>query len=341
MGRSLVRADVETGMGRTISVVIPTHNRARLLVRAVESALAQTHAPDEIIVVDDGSMDDTAAMMGALIEAKVQNSPRIYYFVQQRKGPSAARNRGIAEARGDWIAFLDSDDLWYPEKLKRQFDAIEGFQGKFGACYTDVRFTNNPSIKETAFSSLKRNYTEQVGVFSNPRRHIVCSGHTIFVQSLVVRTALVKAVGGFDESLFLGEDQDFTFRLAVVSEFCYVNRQLVEVDRAPRREIGMIELFDDAAIRLQQRQLRNQKWLELCEQHEPEIKQSLTKFLSAIHSEWATLFLAKGEYSEAAKSMDKAVRYRCRVREICKWLLVRFTPNLVRRVIAQKKASAT
>jgi len=101
--------------------------------------------------------------MGAFINAKPRHSPEIRYFGQQQKGPSAARNRGIAEARGEWIAFLDTDDLWHPEKLERQFNAIDGFQGPWGVCYTDVRSINNPSIKMTAFGSLKRYYTAPIG----------------------------------------------------------------------------------------------------------------------------------------------------------------------------------
>jgi glycosyltransferase involved in cell wall biosynthesis len=327
-------------MGPKISVVIPTYNRAHLLARAVESALAQTCSPDEIIVVDDGSTDDTAAVMGAFIDAKPRHSPEIRYFIQQRKGPSAARNRGIAEARGEWIAFLDSDDLWHPEKLERQFNAIDGFQGRFGACYTEVRFINNPSLKITAFSPLGRHYTDPVGVLSNPRRFIAGSGPTIFVQSLLARTALVKAAGGFDENLFLGEDQDFTFRLALLTGFCYVNVQLVDVDRNPRREIGMIELWKKDAVRLESRQVRYEKWLRLSEGQDPELKKILAKSLSAIHSEWANLFLAKGEYGMACRSIDKAVRYHRKIRTLCKWLLIHLTPKLVRRMVVWRAKAA-
>lgn len=336
-GRSNLESDF---MGPKISVVIPTHNRGHLLVRAVESALAQTRSPDEIIVVDDGSTDDTPAVMGAFIAAKPRHSPEIRYFLQQRKGPSAARNRGIAEAQGEWIAFLDSDDLWHPEKLERQFNTIDSFQGRLGACYTDVRFVNNPSLMMTAFSPLSRHYPDPVGVFSNPRRFIAGSEHTIFVQSLLVRTALVKAAGGFDENLFLGEDQDFTFRLAPLTGFCYVNMQLVDVDRNPRRETGMIELFKKAAVRLEQRQLRNEKWLRLCEGEDPELRKILAKSLSAIHSEWANLSLAKGEYEMACSSIDKAIRYRWKIPTLCKWLLIHFTPKLVRRMVIWRAKAA-
>jgi glycosyltransferase involved in cell wall biosynthesis len=318
-------------MGTKLSVVIPSYNRAHLVVRAVETVLAQTCSPDEIIVVDDGSTDDTADAMSAFINAKARHSPEIRYFVQQQKGPSAARNKGIGEARGDWIAFLDSDDLWHPEKLERQFKAIDCFQGLCGACYTDVRFTNNPFIELTAFSPLKSHYTDPVGVLSNPWRFIVGSGHTIFVQSLLARTEIIKAVGGFDENLFLGEDQDFTFRLSLLTGFCYVNMQLVEVDRSPCRETGMIELFENAAIRLEQRQLRNEKWLALSE--DQEIKKILAKSLCTIHSEWANLSLAKGEYERAFRSIDEAVRYHWNFRTYCKRLLIRFAPHVVQQMV--------
>jgi glycosyltransferase involved in cell wall biosynthesis/peptidoglycan/xylan/chitin deacetylase (PgdA/CDA1 family) len=323
-------------MGRKVSVVIPTYDRAHLLVRAVESALAQTCPPDEIIVVDDGSTDDTAAVMAALINAKPPHSPEIRYFVQGRKGPSAARNRGIAEAQGEWIAFLDSDDLWHPEKLERQFNAIDGFQGRWGVCYTDVRFVNDPSIKLTSFGSLKKYSPDPVGVLSNPPRFIAGPDRPIHVPSLLARTALVKAAGEFDENFHLGEDHDFVFRLGLLTGFCYVNMPLVDADRNPHREIGMIELWKYDDVRLEQRRLRYEKWLRLSEGQDPELKKTIAKTLTAIHSEWANLFLAKGEYGMACRSIDKAVRYRWRLPTLCKWFLIHRTPKLARRIVVRQ-----
>jgi len=328
-------------MGPRISVVIPTYNRAPLLRRAVESALAQTCSPDEIIVVDDGSTDDTSAVMGAFINAKPRYSPEISYFVQQQKGPSAARNKGIAEAHGEWIAFLDSDDLWHPEKLERQFKAIEGFDGKWGVCYTDVRFVNNPSLTMTSFGSLKRYYPAPVGVVANPPRFIAGPDRPIYVQSLLARNALVKAAGGFDKNILLGEDHDFVFRLGLLTGFCYVNMPLVDVDRNPLREVGMIELWKQDAFRLEQRQLRYEKWLSLSDGQDPELRKTLAKTLTAIHSEWANLFLAKGEYGMACRSIDKAVRYRRKIPTLCKWFLIHRTPNLVRRMIDWRAKAVT
>src|SRR5438034_9298591 len=97
----------------TVSVIIPTYNYARYLAAAIESALAQTYAPLEIIVVDDGSTDDTLRILGAY-------GNRLRVLRQANQGAGAARNAGIAAARGEYVAFLDSDDLWHPRKLELQ-----------------------------------------------------------------------------------------------------------------------------------------------------------------------------------------------------------------------------
>jgi len=224
--------------------------------------------------------------------------------------------------------------------LERQFNAIDGFQGQLGACYTDVRFINNPSIKMTAFGSLRRYYTGPVGVVSNPPRFIAGPDRPIHVPSLLARTALVKAAGGFDENFFLGEDHDFVFRLGLLTAFCYVNMPLVDVDRNPRREIGMIELWKKDAVRLESRQVRYEKWLRLSEGQDPELKKTLAKTLTAIHSEWANLFLAKGEYGMACRSIDQAVRYGRKIPTLCKWFLIHLTPKLVRRMIVWRAKAA-
>ncbi|MCG3148419.1 MAG: hypothetical protein PCFJNLEI_01862 [Verrucomicrobiae bacterium] len=102
----------------TVSVVIPAYNCARFLAQAVESVLAQTCPPTEVIVVDDGSTDDTA-------EVAASFGTRIHLIRQPNRGPAVARNTGIEAAQGEWIAFLDSDDVWFPDKLERQVAALQ------------------------------------------------------------------------------------------------------------------------------------------------------------------------------------------------------------------------
>lgn len=111
-----------------ISVIIPTYNRSQSLHRALQSVYRQTLMPGEIIVVDDGSNDGTEQMLR-------NEFPEVRYIYQQNRGVSAARNRGIAAASGDWLAFLDSDDQWLPEKLQKQQQALARSQGDAGLSY--------------------------------------------------------------------------------------------------------------------------------------------------------------------------------------------------------------
>ena len=110
----------------TVSVVIPTYNRAGLLPRAIRSVRDQTRAPDEVVVVDDGSTDSTCG----IIE---EEFPGVRLLSQEHRGVSAARNLGIMTTSGAWVAFLDSDDEWLPQKLERQLAALEG--GREARCF--------------------------------------------------------------------------------------------------------------------------------------------------------------------------------------------------------------
>ena len=101
-----------------ISVVIPTYNSGRLVVEAVESALSQTRPPEEVIVVDDGSTDETRQQLSPFLD-------RIQYIYQLNQRVAAARNTGLKHATGDVIAFLDADDVWHPSKLERQLAVLE------------------------------------------------------------------------------------------------------------------------------------------------------------------------------------------------------------------------
>src|SRR5437764_650773 len=105
-------------MSPRISVVIPTYNRAALVTQAVESALAQTRPPHQIVVIDDGSTDSTP-------EAMARFGNKILYIQQKNQRVAAARNNGIRHATGDWVAFLDSDECWHRQKLEVQAGYIE------------------------------------------------------------------------------------------------------------------------------------------------------------------------------------------------------------------------
>jgi glycosyltransferase involved in cell wall biosynthesis len=173
----------------SISVVIPAHNRAGELPRSVGSVLAQTLPPLEVIVVDDGSTDETAR---AVEELGVR-----YVQLPERSGAQAARNRGIAEARGDWIAFQDSDDEWLPDKLERQVAQIEDD-------WTVVHGTAQEPMRGTLENG------------EDAREVLLRRPATLFPALLVSRAALER-IGRLDEELPAYQEWDTSIRLA---EFC-------------------------------------------------------------------------------------------------------------------------
>jgi glycosyltransferase involved in cell wall biosynthesis len=182
--------------GPAVSVVIPTRDRAPLLARALGSVFAQTRPPEEVVVVDDGSRDGTAEMLRARF-------PEVRAIEQQPLGVSAARNRGVAACTGEWIAFLDSDDEWRPEKLARQLAALAA-EPDYRLCHTDEAW-------------LRR------GRPVNPRRVHAKAGGWIFQKCLprcvispsaaLVERSLLAELGGFDESLPACEDYDLWLRV--------------------------------------------------------------------------------------------------------------------------------
>src|SRR5277367_6259308 len=166
-------------MNPKVSVVIPTYNRADKVRKSVESVLAQSFTDLEVIVVDDGSSDETEQTL------KQAFGDRIRYYFQTNQGASVARNRGIEEARGEWIAFLDSDDLWEKEKIEWQLKAMERFGPQCGGCYTDVRFFNHEETR-TMFQLARDSYRHdgEMGVNADVLRLLVRPGGSGMVVCL-------------------------------------------------------------------------------------------------------------------------------------------------------------
>lgn len=195
------------------SVVLAVHNGEPYVSDAVRSVLSQTHADLELIVVDDGSSDATAATVTAFEDRRVR------LIRQQQSGVAAARNRGMREARGEVVAFLDHDDVWFPDKLASQIPAFDrpgiGVVGSFMTYMTD-----HGPVRATA------------GEKADHQRERVAAARLMpFPPSaMVVRAALVRSVGGFDEELarVVGpvDDLDMISRLARVSDVVTVARPL-------------------------------------------------------------------------------------------------------------------
>jgi glycosyltransferase involved in cell wall biosynthesis len=318
-------------MNPRISVVIPTYNRADKVRTAVESALLQTVSGVEVIVVDDGSTDGT----GKLLEEHYGG--RIRYFAQPNQGVSVARNKGISEAQGEWIAFLDSDDFWEKDKLEWQLKALEQFGPQCAACYTDGRFDNNAETR-TIFVTSERFYRHEGTIGMTTRSLEVVSklsqAFCIWPSSLIVRADVVRQTGGFDPNLRCEEDSDFLFRLAIVTNLCYVNLPLFHLDRTSpeARHRGVSSEWDRSDFKLQQIQYRLEKRLRLSEGLSPEIRRAVRQELHLVYKAWANWYLETGQYDKARAAVAEAAKFRLTSNIMLKWLLTWVSPGLALRI---------
>jgi len=196
-------------MNATIAVVIPSFDRVHVLARAVDSVLAQTSPADECIVVDDGSSDGTSAFVR-------RRFPDVTCLRQSHRGVSAARNLGIGAARSHWIAFLDSDDCWMPDKLALQRRALAG-SGRT-ICHSEEIW-----IRRGRRVNPMRKHRKRGGwIYRDCLPRCALSPSTS-----IVRRDLLEAVGGFDESLPACEDYDLWLRLCARQPVELVGRALV------------------------------------------------------------------------------------------------------------------
>ncbi|MED5463013.1 MAG: glycosyltransferase family A protein [Myxococcota bacterium] len=180
-----------------VTVIIPTFNRAHVLERALDSVYAQSAAPAEVIVVDDGSTDATSTLVK-------ERFPGARYCYQSNQGVSAARNRGISMATQPWVAFLDSDDEWLPKKLKRQGEALEENPG-YLFCHTDEIWIR----RGRRVNPMNKHAKPEGWIF--PECLPLCC---VSPSSVMLHRDLLEEVGGFDESLPACEDYDLWLRVA-------------------------------------------------------------------------------------------------------------------------------
>lgn len=207
------------------TVVIPTYNRAHLVHRAIESALSQTHPPRQILVIDDGSKDNTEEVcrkFGTAIE----------YVRQANTGVSGARNHGIKLARFQWTAFLDSDDFWTPAHLETVHHAIEDTSGKALFYFADMALPAG-SDHATLWTRLNFKFSSPYLLKSDGTSWMLTPREPCSIQCSVFHTATLQTSGGFDTIFRVTEDRELFCRLGIGRPVCAVN------------SIGCIQTSDD------------------------------------------------------------------------------------------------
>ena len=210
-----------------ISVIIPTYNRASLLRRAIDAVLAQTYPANEIIVVDDGSTDETQN----LVEGEY---PQIKYLRQENKGVSAARNEGIKNSTSNWLCLLDSDDSWQANKLEKQVIALTE-NPDYLICHTNETWFRNGKI------------------LNQGKKHEKLGGHifqhclplcVISPSSVMIKKTLFNKIGLFDENLAACEDYDMWLRICCRYPVLFIDEALTNKygghdDQLSRQHWGM------------------------------------------------------------------------------------------------------
>lgn len=316
-----------------VSVIVPTYNREAWLAPTLQSIVSQSIPPVEVFVVDDGSTDGSAAAFASFAAAHAGRPTRLHYIRQENKGKSTAINHALEKVTCEWIAFDDSDDLWANNKLELQFAAVRKHPDA-GACFTDARFTNNPSMQTTAFQRARKTFPHESGIIADPALYVLSPPHGIFMQTMVARRALVTSIGGFDPRFLVSQDTDFIYRLACVTKFCYVNQALVDIDRTQERTLGLTTNFGRTSLRrLETLEAIFEKWIGLTSR--ADLRKKIRRQLAGVRVEQASLHLAHNERRLALRMTRKSLRAQISIKSLVRYGVLTVCPALLKRTVTR------
>ena len=309
------------------SVIIPTYNRASFVTKAVDSVLRQSFNDSEVVVVDDGSTDTTR-------QALQQYGKRITVVHQANSGVSAARNRGIGNANGKWIAFLDSDDEWKENYLARQLEHIRSNPNVI-AFITNAINIHPGGVSHTHFQNtiLKRFGMRTFVRIKRPFCAIM--NHSCwYLQSMVVRRDILLRTGLFDTSLTIAEDLDLIARLALEGQFGFDKEVLVKIYR---RTEPVSHHLTSVGGTVQACKFFAKVFVDL--RRDPRLKPverlTLAKVSSANQRQLGNLLLAQADARQARASYKQALTTYPSLRSLIKYLVSlissRFALLLVRK----------
>lgn len=217
-----------------ISIVLPTHNRALTIVRAVNSVLDQSYRNIELIVVDDASTDSSLELLGQI------DDPRLHILKQSQCGGAAsARNRGVAHAKGEYLAFQDSDDYWLPEKLAKQVKLIARQREPLGLVYCSALRIHGQG-RQVNFIPFNMSKQIEGNIHSN-----LLARNFIWTQTWLLKRELFDALGGFDAKIKRLEDWDFVLRLSKQYPIGCVAEPMVMIYDTAGSLVNQDELYAD------------------------------------------------------------------------------------------------
>ncbi len=293
-----------------VSVVIPTYNRVQFIERCVCSVLQQTYRDLEVIVVDDGSNDGTDIRLNNL----KRNDSRLHFLRHDKnRGAQAARNTGIHAARGKYIAFLDSDNEWMPDKLERQLPLFENNNSQIGVVYSGFTWQYSDG----------RPSREQMACFRGNIYKIALRKWIADTSTLIVRKNVLYMCGRFDERIRSYQEWDFCIRLAKHVEFDFVNEPLVIYHVHEHPTISKNLRLDASG------------YLDVITTHREEILEVLGKHTFSTHlASAAHRFARVSDFATARELISQAVKlspFHGRGTGIMFWILYRLgsLPNKI------------
>lgn len=280
-----------------MSVVIPSHNAARYIRDAIASVLRQTYQPCEVIVVDDGSSDGTAEIVG--------RHANIQYVRQSHLGVSAARNLGIRLTKGPLVAFLDADDVWLPDKIAHQVRFLSEHP-QYGMVFTEHTMVD--AVGNTLRITDKRPILN-----GDPVRNIFLLSN-IGTPTVMVRRAVLDAVGPFDESLHCAEDENLWMRIAMEFPVALIPSPLVMVrrhnDNVTRHPEDVLKGVSNHVEVLRQRYPKIAERIRDL----PQLRQAQLHFSAGLEH------LARNSLCEAKREFFNAIKSRVSVSRMLYWL---------------------
>jgi len=320
----------EVPMGRTrapkVSVVIPAYDVAEFLGNAISSVLAQEYSDLEIIVVDDGSSDGTANAVPRL--------PFVQYVRRERGGPAAARNTGLRLAQGEYIAFLDADDMWEPLSLRRRLRFMER-NPRLGLVFGDVCFFDEHGVIVSSHLSRLRAFRQVPSTESFPGCHVFLRSvaeETIMepfipIDTVLVRRQSIQAVGFFDESLWVSEDTDLWYRISRQCTVGYIDDVLARCRRRPG------SVTSDRERLLEYRLRATGKFLSHYSSTDGEVARMLQERLGRMYVELGEQRLAHGQLRDARQCFVAGLRYRSARRSSLLRLFASCVSSRIRRAL--------
>jgi glycosyltransferase involved in cell wall biosynthesis len=267
-----------------VSVVVPTFNRAHTIVRCVQSVVAQTLQDFELLIVDDGSTDDTAQILGDIHDPRLRLIRNVH-----TKGPSGARNTGVESATGKYVAFLDSDDEWLPEKLERQVNVMESLPRDWCGVYSGVRVVKN--------GNTKRPITYLGGPSGDVFKEYLLLKFSMPTPTLLFRRCCLEALGPSDESMDRMEDVEWNLRLLRQWKMACVPEPLAVLHSNCRKRCATV--YDGCLDSLTRRFQEDARLLG------PETERA---FMANLLFERAVMFLRERQYRKSLSYLWRSAR---------------------------------